>query len=80
MAPILWNSVDNREKGKNVHLLNRAAVKKCILETIKSRRPFLSEKITRISKEALDEYEAKFRLMIQRDVDGHPTTGKTFRP
>jgi len=58
-------------------LINRTATKRYILDKLKSKRPFLG--LTRVSKEALDIYEARLRDMIIRDIDIHPAVGKTFK-
>jgi len=60
------------------HLLNRAATKKFILDRFKSLRA--GPPITRVSKEALDTYEAKLRNMIDGDIMSHPSIGVTFKP
>jgi len=60
-------------------LINRAATKKFILAKIAQLRPGMEEQLTRVSKEALDIYEARLRSMIEDDIMIHPTRGKTFR-
>lgn len=60
------------------HLLNRAATKKFILSRFKALRS--GQPMTRVSKEALDTYEARLRNMIDRDIMSHPSIGKTFKP
>lgn len=59
-------------------LLNKSAVKQFILEYLKSKRPHL--RIGRVSKKALDHYEALLTNRIMADVFSHPTKGKTFYP
>lgn len=60
------------------NLINRKAVKSFILGKLDAMRPFL--KISRVSKCALDDYEAKLMAMIIKDIQCHPTMGKTFKP
>lgn len=62
------------------HLLNRSQMKKFILAKIESLRPGMEEQLTRVSKSALDNYEARLRLMIEDDIISHPSCGKTFKP
>lgn len=59
-------------------LINRAATKKFILGKLKAKRPHL--KFTRVSQEALDKYDAELREKIIKDIDIHPSIGKTFKP
>lgn len=59
-------------------LLNRSAVKKAILELIKKERPHLG--FTRVSAEAYPHYEAILRNAIKKDIQAHPSVGKTFKP
>ena len=56
-------------------LLNCAAAKRFILETVASERDWVC---TRVSAAALDLIEAKTRLLIERMVASHPSIGKTF--
>ena len=60
------------------NLINRSAVKKFVLEHAKITRSGWECK--RVSKEYLDNLEARVRLLIEKDVHQHPTLGKTFRP
>lgn len=59
-------------------LLNKSAVKKYILEKCTSLRPGMG--LNRVSKEALDYYEAFLKNKIIEAVNRHPTVGKTFKP
>ncbi|MCK4626035.1 MAG: hypothetical protein KAV00_12035 [Phycisphaerae bacterium] len=59
-------------------LINRAAVKKYVLEQAAARRPYLG--LTRVSGKALDDIEAGLRAKIISLIEGHPSLGKTFRP
>jgi hypothetical protein len=61
------------------NLLNRSSTKKFIIAKITSLRPGMEKQITRVSKEALDNYEARLRAMIESDIMIHPSLGKTFR-
>lgn len=61
------------------NLLNRSAVKKFILAQIKAMRPGMEKQLTRVSIQALDDYEARLRVIIKSDIMTHPTLGKTFR-
>lgn len=60
-------------------LLNQAAMKKFIFSKLAALRPGMEKKLTRVSKSALDSYEARLKNMIEDDVMTHPTIGKTFR-
>ena len=59
-------------------LLNRAAVRRFILDAIERDRPYL--RITRVSRKAVDALEGYLREKIRRQVQGHPSIGKTFKP
>lgn len=59
-------------------LINRSAVKKCILELIKAERPHLG--FNRVSADAYSHYEAVLLNAIKKDVHAHPSVGKTFKP
>jgi len=61
-------------------LINRTELKRYILRRIEARRPHLAERFTRVSGAATGYYEAQLKIMIDRDIDAHPTVGKTFRP
>jgi len=61
-------------------LLNRSALKKFILAKIAALRPGMEKRITRVSSEALDNYEAKLKNSIEIDIHKHPSIGKTFKP
>ncbi len=58
-------------------LLNKKATRQFILGQIEHLRPFL--KVSRVSKQALDQYEGRIRAMILADIKTHPTFGKTFK-
>ena len=60
------------------NLINTSATKKFILAKIQALRPGMP--LTRVSKEALDNYEAKLRVWIESDIMRHPSIGKTFKP
>jgi len=47
---------------------------------LKALRPGMEEQLTRVSKIALDNYEARLRIMIEDDVITHPSVGKAFNP
>ena len=59
-------------------LINRAAVKRFILKKMEAMRPHMG--ITRVSGEALDQYEAQLRAKIISEIQSHPSIGKTFKP
>jgi len=61
------------------NLINRSAVKKYILAKIKSERPGMEKKITRVSQSAIDEYEARLKNWIESDIMSLPSIGKTFK-
>lgn len=58
-------------------LINRSAVKSFILKKLESMRPWLG--FNRVSKSAVEVYEARLRAMIIKDIKEHPSRGKTFR-
>jgi hypothetical protein len=62
------------------HLINRKQIKIFIMAKLKAMRPGMEEQLTRISKEALDNYEYRLRIMIEDDIRIHPSIGKTFKP
>ncbi len=62
------------------HLLNRKQMKIFIKAKIKALRPGMEEQLTRVSKMAMDNYEARLRIMIEDDIISHPSCGKTFNP
>ncbi len=57
-------------------LINRAAVKKLILDEFRRTRPDAG--ITRVSAQALAKLEARLHTQIVRSVQSHPSNGKTF--
>lgn len=59
-----------------MHVINRSATKKFILEMFKKHRPGMP--IERVSSDALDKLEARFKVWIMSEVQSHPTIGKTF--
>ena len=59
-------------------LLNRAAVRRLILDRAGKLRPRLG--LTRVSAESLEQLEAHLRLRIDGLIERHPSTGKTFKP
>jgi hypothetical protein len=56
------------------NLTNRAAVKRRALEIAQQR----AWKPTRVSASFLDRIEAQIRAMIVREVQAHPSKGKTL--
>ena len=59
-------------------LINRAAVKKLILDLARDTRP--GWECSRVSGEALDQIESHVRNHVERLVHQHPTLGHTFKP
>ena len=64
-------------RARSGQLLNRAAVRRFILDTVSGTRPYL--RITRVSQEALDQIEAWLREKIRGEVARHPSKGRTFK-
>jgi hypothetical protein len=62
------------------HLINRKQIKIFIMAKLKAMRPGMEEQLTRVSKSALDNYEARLRIMIEDDIMTHRSAGKTFNP
>ena len=62
------------------HLVNRSQIKVFIKAKLAVLRPGMEEQLTRVSKKALDNYEARLRIMIEDDIMGHRSCGKTFDP
>ena len=58
-------------------LLNRAATRRFVLDTVSGTRPYL--RITRVSGEALDQIEGWLREKIRSEVARHPSKGRTFK-
>jgi len=59
-------------------LINRAAVRRLILETAARTRP--GWRCTRASQAALDAINARLRAMVAKMVHSHPSgCGQTFR-
>ena len=63
--------------GPSHSLLNRAAVRRFVLDTLRRDRPYLP--ITRVSREALDTIEGWLREKVRAEVASHPTLGRTFK-
>lgn len=59
-------------------LLNRSAVKTYILLNVKAKRAGWD--CQRVSKEYLDNLEARVRAMVNTDIHQHRSVGKTFKP
>ena len=57
-------------------LINGTRVKNYIKQRFATTRSHIG--INRISKQALDDIDAKLRLMINRAVHSYPSVGKTF--
>ena len=57
-------------------ILNRKAIKKCIIDTCEKSR--LGWNCQRVSKQAIDEIEAFLKNKIRESVQRHPSIGKTF--
>jgi len=53
--------------------------KKIILAKIAALRPGMEKQITRVSKESLDNYEARLRAMIESDIMILPSVGHTYK-
>lgn len=77
MSVLLQHTVGEFGEGASMHLLNQAETKRFILAKIQSMRPGMP--LDRVSKDALDWYEARLRAWIIEDVEKHPTIGKTFK-
>jgi hypothetical protein len=60
-------------------ILNQSATKKFILAKIAALRPGFEKQITRVSKLAIENYEARLRAMIESDIMIHPSVGRTFK-
>ena len=59
-------------------LLNRAEVKRRILDTVQAERP--AWKCDRVAARAHDLVEARVNAYIVALVKDHPSVGKTFKP
>jgi hypothetical protein len=59
-------------------LVNRAEVKRYLLDRARLLRPALGMK--RVSKEAVHILESKLRLMADELIRQHPTMGRTIKP
>ena len=73
--------MNNKKKngGKMSSLLNRKATKNFILKKIAALRPGMESRITRVSSQALDDFEARLKASIEFEIMRHPSIGKTFR-
>ncbi len=61
----------------NNDLINRKHCKDFILRMTAEMR--LEWNCTRVSKEALDDLNARIKILLMKSVKRHPTVGKTFR-
>lgn len=61
-----------------MNLLNKKGVKTFILSKIKALRPGMEKQLTRVSSQALEDYEGRLRSMIESDIMTHPAKGKTY--
>lgn len=59
-------------------LINRKALRDFILK--KWAAEVCGWKITRVSNETYEIYEAALKNMITQDIHNHPSVGKTFSP
>jgi len=66
-----------RHRSRRVSLLNRAEVRRFVLDVFHQTRPQL--RITRVSAEAFDTLEAWLREKIRAQVHCHPSVGKTAK-
>lgn len=60
-------------------LINKAAVRRFALDTLKAERPHLAEKFTRVGSEFFDAVESSVRNTIRGRIATQPSTGKTLR-
>jgi len=58
-------------------LVNKAAIRRFILKKFEAMRPHLG--ISRVSQDAIDQYEFELRAKIMEDIKSHPSMGKTFK-
>lgn len=58
-------------------LIYESRVRQLIKDKVKTMRPGWNCKL--ISKSAIDQLEAKFRMMIINAIHAHPTVGVTFK-
>ena len=58
-------------------LINKAVTKRYIMARLKQKRPGWN--CTQISGQALSELNAKFKNLIDKCIQSHPTMGKTFK-
>ena len=68
----------DRPRTRSSRLLNRSEVRKFILDSLQRTRPHL--RITRVSREALEQLEFWLREKIRGEIHSHPSKGKTFDP
>jgi len=59
-------------------LLNRKGTKAFILAKFKAMRA--GAPMTRVASDYLEELEGYIRARIIRDIQSHPSIGKTFKP
>jgi len=57
-------------------LINKSHVRDYIKKRFETTRPHVG--ITRVSEQALQDINAKMRLIINRAVHSYPSVGKTF--
>lgn len=58
-------------------LLNRAAIRKYILDTAQTQRPAAG--FTRVAAETYDTLEARLRQFIRSELQRHPSNGRTVK-
>jgi len=58
-------------------IINNKKTKQFILQTIQERRP--NSNLSRVSKDALTELNDRLKRIIIREVESHPSIGKTFK-
>jgi len=63
--------------ASNGGLINRAQCKKFALRWAQENRKGWSAK--RVSKQYLDDIEAKVRILIQSSINRHPSVGQTIK-
>ncbi len=69
-------TLKNGEIFMSQNLINKKHTRDYILQRFETTRPHT--KIKRVSKQALDDVEAKLRLILNRAVHSYPSVGKTF--
>lgn len=58
-------------------LINHVRIRRLILDLCERRLP---GRFQRVSRQAIEHYEARLRAWIEHDVQTHPSIGRTFRP